>query len=143
MGPIKATYTCCPALNPLRGFFLVGLGSPASRPLPIAEPNRRFSRDDWHDGTAASLCLLLGLGVLFFCLALAFKRPQPQVGLKAVSSDRAKQDTSRLRAYAARRMPGRGAAMIQDVLWALWFIALIFVAYGLATGDLCLWRRDD
>jgi hypothetical protein len=37
----------------------------------------------------------------------------------------------------------RGAAMIQDVLWALWFIALLIVVYGTATGDLCLWRRDD
>jgi hypothetical protein len=33
--------------------------------------------------------------------------------------------------------------MIQDILPALWFIALIIVAYGLFTGDLCLWRRDD
>jgi hypothetical protein len=32
--------------------------------------------------------------------------------------------------------------MIQDVLWALWFIALLVVVYGMATGDLCLWRRD-
>jgi hypothetical protein len=36
-----------------------------------------------------------------------------------------------------------GVAMIQDVLWALWFIALLIVAYGTSTGDLCLWRRDD
>jgi hypothetical protein len=39
-------------------------------------------------------------------------------------------------------MPVRGAAMIQDVFSAAWFIMLI-VVYGLATGDLCLWRRDD
>jgi hypothetical protein len=36
-----------------------------------------------------------------------------------------------------------GAAMIQDVLSALWFITLLVVVYGMATGDLCLWRRDD
>jgi hypothetical protein len=40
-------------------------------------------------------------------------------------------------------MPVRGAAMIQDVFSAAWFIALLIVVYGLATGDLCLWRRDD
>ena len=40
-------------------------------------------------------------------------------------------------------MPIRGAAMIQDVLWALWFITVLIVVYGMATGDLCLWRRDD
>ena len=50
---------------------------------------------------------------------------------------------SRLRAYTAGGMPISGAAMIQDVLGALWFIALIIVAYELFTGDLCLWRRDN
>jgi hypothetical protein len=34
-------------------------------------------------------------------------------------------------------------AMIQDVRGALWFITLLIVVYGMATGDLCLWRRDD
>jgi hypothetical protein len=34
-------------------------------------------------------------------------------------------------------------AMIQDVRGALWFIALLIVVCGMATGDLCLWRRDD
>ena len=33
--------------------------------------------------------------------------------------------------------------MTQDVLGALWFIALFISIYGMATGDLCLWRRDD
>jgi hypothetical protein len=42
-----------------------------------------------------------------------------------------------------RRLPVRGAAMIQDVFSALWFITLLIVVYGMATGDLCLWRRDD
>jgi hypothetical protein len=50
---------------------------------------------------------------------------------------------SRLRAYNAGGMPISGAAMTQDVLGALWFIALIIVAYELFTGDLCLWRRDN
>jgi hypothetical protein len=49
---------------------------------------------------------------------------------------------SQLKAYTAGG-PVRGAAMIQDVPWALWFIALLIVAYRLAIGDLCLWRRDD
>jgi hypothetical protein len=40
-------------------------------------------------------------------------------------------------------MPVRGAAMIQNVFGALWFIALLIVVYGTATGNLCLWRRDD
>jgi hypothetical protein len=26
---------------------------------------------------------------------------------------------------------------------ALWFITLIIGIYGMATGDLCLWRRGD
>jgi hypothetical protein len=34
-------------------------------------------------------------------------------------------------------------AMIQDAPGALWFITLLIVVYGMATGDLCLWRRDD
>jgi hypothetical protein len=34
----------------------------------------------------------------------------------------------------------RGAAMIQDVFWALWFITLLIVVYGMATGD--LWMID-
>jgi hypothetical protein len=33
--------------------------------------------------------------------------------------------------------------MIEDVVWALWFIAVLVVTYELATGDLCLWRRDN
>jgi hypothetical protein len=33
-------------------------------------------------------------------------------------------------------MPTQGAAMIQDVLPALWFIAFLFVVYGMAIGDL-------
>jgi hypothetical protein len=33
--------------------------------------------------------------------------------------------------------------MTQDVLGALWFIALFIIVYGVAIGDLCLWRRDD
>jgi hypothetical protein len=40
-------------------------------------------------------------------------------------------------------MPVRGAAMIQVVLGALWFITVLIVVYGMATGDLCFWRRDD
>jgi hypothetical protein len=40
-------------------------------------------------------------------------------------------------------MPVRSAAMIQDVFSALWFITLLIVVYGMATGDLVLWRRDD
>ena len=39
--------------------------------------------------------------------------------------------------------PIRGAAMTQDVLGALWFIMLLISIYGMVTGDLCLWRRDD
>ena len=31
----------------------------------------------------------------------------------------------------------QGATMTQDVFWALWFITLLFVVYGMATGDLC------
>jgi hypothetical protein len=50
---------------------------------------------------------------------------------------------SRLKAYTAGRMSGSGATMIQDVLGALWFIALFISVYEMATGDLCLWRRDD
>ena len=34
-------------------------------------------------------------------------------------------------------------ARIQDIPGALWFIALLIVVYGMAIGDLCLWRRDD
>jgi hypothetical protein len=34
-------------------------------------------------------------------------------------------------------------AMIQDVSGALWFITLLIVVFGMASGDLCLWRRDD
>jgi hypothetical protein len=33
--------------------------------------------------------------------------------------------------------------MIQDVPGVLWFIALLIVVYGMAIGDLCLWRHDD
>ena len=33
--------------------------------------------------------------------------------------------------------------MIQDVLGASWFIALIIITYGVATGQLCLCRRDN
>jgi hypothetical protein len=39
--------------------------------------------------------------------------------------------------------PIRSAAMTQDVLGASWFIALIIITYGVATGQLCLWRRDN
>jgi hypothetical protein len=39
-------------------------------------------------------------------------------------------------------MPIRGAAMIESVLGALWFITFLIVIYGMATGGLCLWRRD-
>jgi hypothetical protein len=28
------------------------------------------------------------------------------------------------------------------VLGAIWFIAVFIVVYEMATGDLCLWRRD-
>jgi hypothetical protein len=45
---------------------------------------------------------------------------------------------SRLRAYAADGMPARGAAMIRNVLGALWFITLLIVVYGMAIGDLRL-----
>jgi hypothetical protein len=37
----------------------------------------------------------------------------------------------------------RGAAMTQDVFGALWFFTLLIVVYGMVTGDLCFWRRDD
>ena len=37
----------------------------------------------------------------------------------------------------------QGATMTQDVFGALWFITLLIVVYGMATGDLCFWRRDD
>jgi hypothetical protein len=40
-------------------------------------------------------------------------------------------------------MPIREAAMIQDVVSALWFLTLLIVVYGMATGDLCLWRCED
>ena len=33
--------------------------------------------------------------------------------------------------------------MTQDVLGALWFITLLISIYGMATGDLCSWRRYD
>jgi hypothetical protein len=33
--------------------------------------------------------------------------------------------------------------MTQDVLGALWFIMLLISIFAIATGDLCLWRRDD
>ena len=33
--------------------------------------------------------------------------------------------------------------MSQDVLGALWFITLLIVIYGMATGHLCFWRRGD
>jgi hypothetical protein len=33
--------------------------------------------------------------------------------------------------------------MTQDVLGALWFITLLIGIYGMATGDLCLWRRGE
>jgi hypothetical protein len=33
--------------------------------------------------------------------------------------------------------------MTQDVLGALWFVMLLASIYGMATGDLCLWRRDS
>jgi hypothetical protein len=45
--------------------------------------------------------------------------------------------------YTAGSMPVRGAAMIQTVFGAPWFITLLIVVYGTATGNLCLWRRDD
>jgi hypothetical protein len=32
--------------------------------------------------------------------------------------------------------------MIESVLGALWFITWLIVVYGMATGGLCLWRRD-
>jgi hypothetical protein len=33
--------------------------------------------------------------------------------------------------------------MIEDVLWALWLMAVLVVTFELATGDLCLRRRDN
>jgi hypothetical protein len=39
--------------------------------------------------------------------------------------------------------PFWGAAMTQDILGALWFIMLLISIYGMVTGDLCLWRRND
>jgi hypothetical protein len=33
--------------------------------------------------------------------------------------------------------------MTQDVLGAIWFITLLISIYGMATGDLCFWRRYD
>jgi len=49
--------------------------------------------------------------------------------------------TSHDRERKLRMAPIRGAAMI-DVLGAIWFIALVSVTYGIATGQFCLWRRD-
>jgi hypothetical protein len=40
-------------------------------------------------------------------------------------------------------MPIRETAMIRDLVSALWFVTLLIVVYGMATGDLCLWRRED
>jgi hypothetical protein len=49
-----------------------------------------------------------------------------------------------MRAYTAGRHSLFGVqAMTQDVLGALWFIMLLISIYGMVTGDLCLWRRDD
>jgi hypothetical protein len=51
---------------------------------------------------------------------------------------------SRPRAYTPAAGPiFGGAAMIQDVFGTLWFITSLIVIYGMATGDLCLWRPDD
>jgi hypothetical protein len=47
------------------------------------------------------------------------------------------------RAYTVRQHAVLGAAMIQDVFSALWFITLLVVVYGTATGNLCFWRRED
>jgi hypothetical protein len=33
--------------------------------------------------------------------------------------------------------------MTQDLFGALWFIVLLVSIYGMATGDLCLWRREN
>jgi hypothetical protein len=33
--------------------------------------------------------------------------------------------------------------MTQDVLGAIWFITVFIIIYEMATGDLCLWRRDN
>ena len=60
----------------------------------------------------------------------------------ALASDFEPRDTSRPSAYAADGTDS-GAAMIYDVLGASWFIALMIVTYGLATGQLCVWRRDN
>ena len=50
----------------------------------------------------------------------------------------------RMRAYTTGRHSLFGVqAMTKDVLGALWFIMLLISIYGMVTGDLCLWRRDD
>ena len=33
--------------------------------------------------------------------------------------------------------------MTQEVLGTLWFITLLITIFGMATGDLRFWRRDD
>jgi hypothetical protein len=50
-------------------------------------------------------------------------------------------------AYAAddtaESRPVREETMTQDVLGALWFITLLIVIYGMATGHLYFWSRGD
>ena len=60
----------------------------------------------------------------------------------ALASD-SNRATRRGQARMLPTAPIRGAAMIHDVLGASWFIALMIVTYGLATGQLCVWRRDN
>jgi hypothetical protein len=33
--------------------------------------------------------------------------------------------------------------MTQDVLGSLWFVTVLIGIYGMAIGELCLWRRGD
>jgi hypothetical protein len=51
-------------------------------------------------------------------------------------------DISRLKAYIGGCTADLGCSMTYDVLGALWFITLLVGFYGVAIGELCLWRRD-
>jgi hypothetical protein len=63
--------------------------------------------------------------------------------LAEMGTPRVPRATPRGRERMLPMAPTRSAAMIQDVLGASWFIALMIVTYGLATGQLCVWRRDN
>jgi hypothetical protein len=64
--------------------------------------------------------------------------PPPDRGGKRIARHFAAESV-----HCRASQPIWGAAMTQDVLGALWFIMLLISIYGLVTGDLCLWRRDN